>query len=331
MMPSADIRVIINPASAAGKTARRIPAIVEAIERRFPERCTFALTERPGDATRLADESVRSGSSLVVAVGGDGTVHEVVNGMMGASHGGIPSSLLGVISSGSGRGFALSLRLPRTLEGQVDLIAECAGRPVDVGVVTTRGRDGRRHDHYFINECQIGIGADVVHGTRRMRKAAGGLLGYGLATFSALFRSPNADLSLTIDGREEPPSSILGLAVGNGDITAGGMSLTPGAEPDDGVLNMLTIHGQSLAERLRSFPKIYSGAHVGTRGFTYSTVKQCRVSGPRPLAVAADGELIGTLPCTISVLERALRVITPPIVRDNSHDLSLRSVSEARV
>ena len=318
MMPSADILVIINPASAAGKTARKIPPIVEAMERRFPERCKFALTRRPGDATLLAGEAARKGFSRVVAVGGDGTLHEVANGMLAAAQGSVPSIPLGFISSGSGQGFALSLGLPAALEEQVRLIAECRARAIDVGVLSASGPTGQRCARYFINECQIGIGADVVRHTRWMKKAAGGLLGYGLAAFSALFRSPNADLSLTIDDGEEAAFSVLGLAIGNGELTAGGMALTPGAEPDDGVLNLLTIHGQSLIQRLRSFPKIYSGTQVGAEGFSYRAVKRCRVSGSTLLPVSADGEMIGRLPCTVSILERALMVTAPPPRKDKN-------------
>jgi diacylglycerol kinase family enzyme len=260
---------------------------------------------------RLAAEAIRRSFSLVVAVGGDGTLHEAVNGMLSATQGCVTPCSLGFISSGSGQGFALSLRLPTTVDEQARLIAESRVRAIDVGVVSTRTLHGEWCDHFFVNECQIGIGADVVHGTRMMTKAAGGLLGYGLATFCALFRSPNAELSMTIDDGEESPCSVLGLAIGNGDLTAGGMSLTPGAELDDGVLNLLTIHGLSLADRLRSFPKIYSGAHIGARGFSYRAMKKCRVGGSMPLAVAGDGEMIGRLPCAISVLEGALLVRAP--------------------
>jgi diacylglycerol kinase (ATP) len=331
MKPSVDIRVIINPASAARKTARRIPTVVASLESRFPHRCAFSLTQGPGDGMRLAGVAVRDNSSLIVAVGGDGTFHEVANGMLRATRGDVPSCPLGFIGSGSGEGTALSLRLPPTLGEQVRLIAECPPRAIDVGAVSTFTPSGERSYHYFINECQVGIGADVVRDTRRTKKAAGGLLGYGLATLSAIFRSPNADLSLAIDDGEEISSNVLGLSIGNGDLTAGGMALTPGAEPDDGVLNLLTIRGLTLTERLRSFPKIYSGAHIGTPGFGYRTVKKCRVSGPMPFPVTADGEMIGRLPCTISVLERAILVIAPAHYGDKGYEHTTHRFAEGRV
>jgi diacylglycerol kinase (ATP) len=144
-----------------------------------------------------------------------------------------------------------------------------------------------------------------------MRKAAGGLLGYGLGTLCALFVSPNVRVSLAVDGGGEFSGPVLGIAAGNGDLTAGGMSLTPGAAPDDGLLNLLTIHGLSTVSRLLSFPKIYSGTHVGARAFSYRTIRRCTVSASRPLTVAADGEVIGTLPCAITVLEHAIEIRAP--------------------
>jgi len=312
MTPNADIQVIINPASAAWKTQNRIPAIAGALERRFPHRCAFTVTREPGDAAGVAARAVRSAASLIVAVGGDGTVNEIVHGVIEAAREGFPACPLGLISSGSGCGLALSLRLPPALDEQVRAIAECSPRQVDAGVVSfgEPGRSGER-DRYFINECQIGIGADVVTRTRGGRKSAGGLIGYGLGTLSALFLSPNIDVRLSIDGGEESSVSVLGIAIGNGDVTAGGMSLTPGAEPDDGALNLLTIGALSRFSRLRSFPKIYAGTHVGARGFSYRAIQTCMVSGSRPLPVSADGEVIGTLPCTITILKRAIEFRAP--------------------
>jgi diacylglycerol kinase (ATP) len=331
MKPPVDIRVIINPASAARRTAGRISAITASLEHEFPGRCRFALTRAPGDAEELARRAVEDSVSLLVCVGGDGTLNEVINGMLAASGGTVPETSLGLISSGSGQGFAQSVRLPGALQEQVGLLRACPGRPVDLGAVTVQdgsrgcgtrqvGWGGQRtrqnssggwRTRYFINECQVGIGADVVRGSRDLGKWAGGLISYGLATVAAIFRSPNVQTTLSIDGTEADGTSLLGLCVGNGDLTGGGMSLTPGAEVDDGLLNLLTIHGLSLAGRLRSFPRIYTGRHITLPGFSHRTVKQCAVDGPVPLPVAADGEEIGRTPCQITIVERALMVILP--------------------
>lgn len=245
---------------------------------------------------------------MIVAVGGDGTIHEVINGMMLAG-GALPP--LGIVSSGSGEGFALSASLPRSIEEQVALLRSGGTRRVDLGMITACGDAGESRSRYFANEAQVGIGAAVVAGTRRWRKRAGGLLGYGVATLAEVFRSPDRMLRLTIDGEATEPESILGLSVGNGERTGGGMSLTPGARIDDGRLDLLVIRGQRVAERLRSFPRIYTGAHAGARGFTLRTFTAMEVRSDDGVPVAADGELIGVLPASFRTVPGVFTMILP--------------------
>ena len=311
MKPPVDIRVIINPASAARKTAGRIPAITACLEHEFPGRCSIALTHAPGEAETLARSAVQGGASLLVCVGGDGTLNEVVNGMLAAAGGTVPKTSLGLISSGSGQGFAQSVRLPGVLQEQVRLLGTYPGRPVDLGAVTVDDGSGGRRTRYFINECQAGIGADVVRDSRNLGKSAGGFISYGLATLGAIFRSPNVEATLSIDGGPAEALSLLGLSVGNGDMTGGGMTLTPGANVDDGLLNLLTIRGLSIGGRLKSFPRIYTGRHVALPGFNHRTIRQCAVDGSFPLPVTVDGEEIGLTPCQIAIVERALMVVLP--------------------
>ena len=184
---------------------------------------------------------------------------------------------------------------------------------MDLGVITVQSARGAVRRRYFVNEAQIGIGAAVVAGTRRWRKRAGGLLGYGLATLAEILRCPDRMLQLTIDGNAAAPAAILGLSVGNGERTGGGMSLTPGARIDDGLLDLLVIHGQSLRERLVSFPGIYTGAHVGARGFSLRTFSVLDVRCADRVPVAADGESIGTLPASLGLAEGAIDMILPTV------------------
>ena len=172
---------------------------------------------------------------------------------------------------------------------------------------------------YFVNECQVGIGADVVRNTRTMRKRVGGLLGYGLATFSALFRSPNVPLSVLLDGNPVPGATFLGLCIGNGSRTGGGMALTPASRVDDGVLDCLVIHAQSLPVRFRSFPRIYTGGHIATPWFSCLPFRRLDVMGDGGVMVAADGEIIGRLPCSIEVVPNALHVIIPSRSKEAVH------------
>jgi len=311
MDSSVDICVISNPASAARKTASRIPAIVSLLEQEFPGRCSFVLTRAPGHARELARQAVMDTVALLVCVGGDGTLNEIVNGMLEASGGGRPETTLGLISSGSGQGFALSTRLRGSLQEQVGLLSSCPVRPVDLGLIRVGESPSGLHIRYFINECQVGIGAEVVRRARDRGKSAGGLIGYGLATVGAIFHCRNVEATVSVDGSPPDASWLLGLCVGNGDQTAGGMSLTPGARVDDGLLNLLTIRALSLGGRLQSFPRIYSGGHIRLPGFSYRAMKKCAVESAVSLPIAVDGEEVGQTPCEISIVNRGLLVKIP--------------------
>jgi len=306
-----DIHAIINPASAARKTAGRIPAIVALLEQVFPGRCSYVLTRAPGHARELALQAVMDAVALLVCVGGDGTLNEIVNGMLDASKGRRPETPLGLISSGSGQGFALSTGLRGSLQEQVGLLGSTSVRAVDLGLLRLSESSSGPCTRYFINECQVGIGAEVVRRSRNRGKSAGGLIGYGLATVGAIFHCPNVAAELKVDGHPQFSSPVLGLCFGNGDQTAGGMSLTPGAQVDDGLLNLLTIRSLSLVRRLEGFPRIYTGGHLQLPGFDYCAMQKCIVESAMPMPVAVDGEEVGQTPCEVSIVNRALLVKLP--------------------
>ncbi len=311
MTPTADIRIIINPGSAAGRTGRNIPAIIRALLGGLPFSSKPFLTRGRGHAEQLAGAAVRKHQAMIVAVGGDGTINEVVNGMLSASGGQTPETLLGIIRSGSGSGLALSLGIPDDIDAQVRILREGAIRTIDAGFLEAGEQGGRAALRYFINECQVGIGADVVRRNSGATKAAGGLVGYGAATISSLFRTPNRPLLVTVDGTELEESTYLGLSIGNGALTGGGMALTPRADLSDGLLDLLVIRGQSLASRLMSFPRIYRGTHINSAHFIYRTARTVTVGGENHVAVAADGEQLGGTPCSVGILPGALRIVAP--------------------
>ncbi|MEW6512016.1 MAG: diacylglycerol kinase family protein [Bacteroidota bacterium] len=311
MKPSADIVVIINPASAAGKTAREIPRILAAIRDELPGRHQFLLTHRPGHAIDLAAEAAEASVPLIVAVGGDGTINEVVNGILSACDGRSPVTTLAVVSSGSGQGLALSLGFPTGVSEQIRMIASGEGRVIDIGLLAGLS-DGRETRRYFVNECQFGIGAEVVRRNGRRLKIAGGLLGYGAATLASIFTAPNVPVRVAIE--DEPPLDVtlLGISIGNGHLTGGGMSLTPDALFDDGLLNVLLMYGQSVPQRLESFPKIYSGAHIHSPCFDYRTAHRIAIRSTEGVLAAADGEFLGKDSWSVDVIPAAIRIIGPP-------------------
>src|SRR5512141_998918 len=304
------IHIILNPASSAGKTGRRKAEILAAGERHLGGAFSISVTRRPNDAISSARRASLRGAALIIAVGGDGTIQEVVNGLMRAGNPMERRPQLGLINAGTGHGFAQSLGLPAGLEDQCAAIAFGTVLRVDIGRATYKDRCGRRIERYFVNECQAGIGGRVVEKVQAGHKKLGGFLAFGLATLTAALRYPNRSIRFSVDDGPDEEGRFVGIVAANGSVMAGGMRLAPEATVEDGRLDILFMHGQALAERLRNFPKIYSGTHLGSPKFSCRRGRSLSLSSDEPVAFEADGELFGYLPCRIEVLPAALELRT---------------------
>ncbi len=298
--------VIINPASAGGKTDAVRDQILCLIERQIGDNYTVCVTAAPMDALRSAAEAATAGCTDILVVGGDGTINEVVNGILAAGPEHQPS--LGIISSGTGQGLALSLGLPRSFGEQVRCAVLGTPTAIDAARLSYINAAGASCHRFFVNECQIGFGAEVVRRTAGRRKRAGGLLAYGLRAFTLLFAYKPSGITVTIDGLIRMRQDALGVSIGNGAITAGGMRLTPDALLDDGTLDLLLICRQPLLRRVHSFAQIYAGRHTRMPGFRYARGQSIFIGSEEPLRVAADGELLGTVPCSIEIAPAAIRI-----------------------
>lgn len=304
--------VILNPASSAGRTGRRQAEILAALERYLGPRFSFFVTERPHDATSSARDASLRGAELVVAVGGDGTIQEVVNGLMDPAARSGPRPQLGIVNAGTGHGFAQSLGLPADVEGQCAGIGRGTFRRIDIGRVSYLDDDGRPVVRYFVNECQAGIGGEVVKKVQAGHKRLGGFAGFGLATLTTALSYPNRSIRFSIDGAPEQTGPFVGIVAANGSAMAGGMRLAPQAAVEDGRLDILFMHGQTLPERLRNFPKIYSGAHLRSPKFSCLRGLDVSLASEEEVFFEADGELLGRLPCRIGIVPSALELRSDP-------------------
>ena len=305
-MKSKPVHVILNPASAGGKTGRNQNRILRAIEERFGP-FSLAVTRKPLDAMYSSARAAADGAGVVLVVGGDGTIQEAVNGLFRNGSARNHACELAVLSSGTGGGFAQSLGIPRDIRDQVEIAAGKRISCIDVGKLRCAGFDGAPVTRYFVNECQIGIGGEVVRRVRHKHKSFGGLLAFGAATVFTVFQHQNQAMTISADNFERS-GLFCGVAVANGAFTGGGMNLAPGACMNDHVLDLLVISDLTVRERLRYFPMIYSGAHVRSPRFSYSKVSSVTLQSNAPVLVAADGELLGTTPCTIATIPSALNV-----------------------
>jgi diacylglycerol kinase family enzyme len=148
----------------------------------------------------------------------------------------------------------------------------------------------------------------VVKCVKSKLKRLGGRIAFGISSLLNIFSYPNQVMTVEIDEILEITQPFIGIVMANGDSMAGGMSLTPGARWDDSLLDILLMRGQSIPQRLRSFPRIYSGRHIDLPKFSQYRGKSIRLTSSEEVLVEADGELLGFLPCSVEVLPAALKI-----------------------
>jgi YegS/Rv2252/BmrU family lipid kinase len=266
------------------------------------------LTTGPGHATRAAAEALADGVRYLVAAGGDGTVHEVLNGMLsgggpvdGAMGGAIDGAVLGVLPIGSGCDFVRSFGIPRDPARAAGRLSGDATHVIDVGKVTYGGDQVR----YFANIAEAGLGGAVVARAARLPGMRGGLR-YGVAFCLALPRFRPGQARVTADGTEVA-TRMLNVVVANCQYYGGGMRISPKSTADDGLLDLLTMTG-SRRDAWTTLPKVYRGRHLPHPEITELRGSVIRVEAEVPLLIEADGELIGSTPATFEAVPSALRL-----------------------
>jgi YegS/Rv2252/BmrU family lipid kinase len=290
--------VIANPRAGRGTAGEAWEDLLRALHGRGLDP-VGDLTQHPGHATELAERARRDGRELVVAAGGDGTVHEVVNGLLAHGPGpDVPS--LGLVPFGSGCDYVKTFGIPTDLEGAVARIASATPRVVDAGEITFDG--GRR---LFMNIAEVGIGPEVVDRAARLPRSLGGAV-YFVAFWMTLPRFVRRRAVVTIDA-ETYEGPMMNLVVAIGQVFGGGMRVAPQADPSDGLFDVQVHHG-SKPDYVMGIPKVYKGTHLPHPKIREARGATVEVSCDPPALVEADGEVLGRTPATLRVLPGALRV-----------------------
>jgi YegS/Rv2252/BmrU family lipid kinase len=295
------VAAIVNPAAGSGRGPRRWRT-VEALLNKAGIRAETFVTATSGEGADAARHAAAAGIDTIVAVGGDGTVHEIVNGL---ADGNVvrPDVRLAVVPAGTGMDFARNLRLPR----RPDLVAArvIAGREraIDVGVAEEASH------HLFVNFAETGLGAEVVAREARMSNLWPGRVSFLIAAMGASLRESNVEASVLVDGAMVYDGPLVSVVIANGQYFGGGMKIAPHAAVDDGSLDILVLGDFARAELVSQAWKLYPGSHLRhhkVRGLTGSTIAVLPKSTTR---LDLDGELYGEGPYTFSVARSALRVI----------------------
>lgn len=261
------------------------------------------ISTRPGELTELAREAAGR-ADLLVAVGGDGTVNEIANGIAGLD------VELAVIPRGTGWDFVRTYGIPRRFDDAVKVALGGQTREVDLGRARYRAWDGGERESWFANIASAGMSGAVAKRTNESSKALGGKISYLWATLTVFARWRNDEVRVTVDG-ERRSGRMHDVVVANGRYFGGGMMICPDAEPDDGLLDVLLIGDLSKRDLLLTLPKTYRGRHLPHPKAELLRGKAVEVDAAEPLPVELDGEQPGTTPVTFDVVPRSLRLRVP--------------------
>ena len=303
----AETLIIVNPRSANGRAGRNWPQIESTLKARLPFPFDVAFTEQQGHATEISREAALDYERIVV-LGGDGTLNEVVNGLIVDDRLVNAEGVLGIIRYGTGGDFARGLGIPSKPEGGVERLAVGSPREVDVGKVTYRRPDGGQGVRYFINEGEIGMGAAVCEAVNRHSKGLGAL-SFMRAILSTMLRYPNQTVRLSFDGGPAESILINNVWLANGAYSGGGIRSAPRAVLDDGLLDVVIVKGSNLLTRLVGIPALRSGAFVKSKNVDYRTASRIEAESDAAVPIEVEGEPIGTLPATFEIIGARLRVI----------------------
>lgn len=291
--------IIVNPTAGGGRAARVVPWIRQ---RLADGAGALALTTRAGHAEELAAQAVADGAERIVAIGGDGTVQEVVNGLL-REEGSSPE--LGIVPMGSGNDLARSLDLPRRTEDAWRIALGAATRRIDVA----RARCGGR-ERWFASAGGIGFDAQVAAAMATRSGWQRGAAGYLLTTLSELRRFSNRRIRLTLDD-ESAEHAVLFVAIANGAYYGGGMRIAPDASTDDGALDVCVVGDISRMTAIRQLPNLYRGTHVNHPAVAVARARRVVIEGGPETFVHLDGEPFGGLPLEVELAASRLAVAAP--------------------
>ena len=291
------VQVIVNPAAGPPQP------VLHSLNHVFREagmRWDVSITQEPGDGTRLARKAVEKGADVVAACGGDGTVMEVANALVGT---GVP---LAILPAGTGDVIAMELAIPPSLTEAAQLICseEAHVRRMDVG---------QHDDHYFLLRLAAGFTARQISLVSREMRERYGKLAYLIAGFQAMGEVEPVHFSLVLDGHVQEYEAVTCVVSNAASLGIPGIIISPETSIDDGMLDVLAVRSLDLASLTSVVASIVTATpdHVN---YQHWQAREIRIEGDPPQPVAADGEECGQTPVEISVLPRALSVVVPKVL-----------------
>jgi YegS/Rv2252/BmrU family lipid kinase len=298
--------VIVNPRSGGGLTQQRWAGLLGPLTDGLGPFDT-RFTEGKGDGRRIAHEECAAGRRLIIAMGGDGTISEVADGILSAGG----KAELGIIPRGTGGDFRRTLDLENDLAKAARRVRESQARPIDAGRVSYVADSGTQAQRHFVNVVSFGFSSDVARRANSSSKRMGGKVAFLSATLRSLVTYDNAQVVVSADGQPERRMQLLLGAVGNGRFFGGGMKICPEAMLNDGWFDLVTVGNLSRAGIMANLHRLYSGDHLTMKEVQGTRARQIKVApadAGAKIPIEIDGETPGHLPASFELLPGALRV-----------------------
>lgn len=303
---------VVNPRSAGGRTGREWPSIERRLREIYPE-LRVSLTSRGGEATGLVRSALAEGRTEIIAVGGDGTINEAVNGFFDPEGSIAPDAVFAFVTSGTGGDFRKTFGIEAGSAAALARLERSTTRAVDIGRISCLSRSGAPIIRYFVNIASFGLSGRIVESVNRARiaKLLGGSFAFAFHSALALTTHRDQMVRIRVDGDYDEIAGISTVAVANGQYFGGGMRVAPNAKPDDGLFDVIIIGGGR--QTISDLRLLYTGEHLnrpGVRALRGRKIVAAPVAetGGHAVLIETDGENAGILPATFEILPRALNV-----------------------
>ncbi|MGB5402623.1 MAG: diacylglycerol kinase family protein [Robiginitalea sp.] len=302
------MKIVFIVNSKNNRAVKMLPGLERHFRQTNPGPVQFLLTRRKKHAIDLALESAENGCDYMIAVGGDGTLHEVINGLLQSSLPAHEYPIIGLLPCGSANDFARTAHVSDSMEDLVHLIETHTAQKIDLGQIVLEQTGEVR---YFINIAGAGLGGEVVQKMEQSPRLLGPDLNYFWHIFTGFLRYIKKEVTCT-GGSWKWQGRLLQMAVANGRCFGNALCVAPDARLDDGLFQVTIFGDLSVWDYLKNLGKLKKGIRIDHPKVTYNKAKEIWLESKTPLHIEADGEYVGLAPATLSVLPKAISFLMPP-------------------
>jgi YegS/Rv2252/BmrU family lipid kinase len=299
---------IVNPVSAGKKTLKEWPVFeIKLKEKGF--KFDWIFTEYPEHATIITREVIKSGYDLIVSVGGDGTMNEILNGFFENGNLINTEAKLAVFARGTGCDFIRSFGIKRGFENFVKILEKNEVQKLDVGKVSFLHTSGQVVTKHFLNISDVGLGGETTKRVNKTKKHLKGFLAFLIGAMLTILKYRNKTIKLEIDGKVVKHEKINSVIVANAKYFGGGMYISPNSEVNDGLLDIIIIGDFNTLELIRDFHLIYNGKHLTHQKICHYKAKKVKITSEPVALLEFDGEQQGTTPAEFEIIQQAVKVL----------------------